>query len=104
MTTVIGIAATLVALVGLLVTLANLGYLGMLRNAAVKRGAAGAPFVDYVRGRLPVAGGAAVVALLALLLTSGGAVSDVFGLALGAGAGLVARNSLNGTRARFRSS
>ncbi|MGD9529322.1 hypothetical protein [Pseudonocardia sp.] len=104
MTTVIGIAATVVALVGLLVALANLGYLGMLRSAAAKRGAAGAPFVDDVHRTLPVAGGAAALALVGLLLTSGGPVADVFGLLLGAGGGVVARNSLNATRARFRSS
>lgn len=104
MTTAIGIVATLVALLGLLVALANLGYLGMLRNAAAKRGAAGAQLMDDIRGRLPVAGGAAAAALVGLLLTAGGPFADVCGLLLGAGGGVVARNALNATRARFRSS
>lgn len=104
MSTVVGLVAFVVALLGLLVALANLGYLAMLRNAAAKRGAAGAPFVQYVGGRVPVAGAAAGLALVGLLLTTGGPVADVFGLLLGAGGGVVARASLNATRARFRSS
>lgn len=103
MSTVIGIIAAVVALVAMAVALGNLGYLGMLHRAAKKRGAAGAPFTDHVRGRLPVAGGAAAGALVGLLLTSGGLVPDVLGLLLGVGSGLVAKASLDATRAQFRS-
>jgi hypothetical protein len=104
MSTVIGVVAFVVAVLGFLVTLGNLGYLGMLGSAARKRGAAGEPIGGYVKGRLPVAGGAALAALVGLLLTAGGVVPDVLGLLLGAGGGIVAKNSLDATRARFRSS
>lgn len=101
---VVGIVAAVVALLGLAVALGNVGYLVMLNGAATKRGAAGAPINDYVRGRWPVAGGAAAAALIGLLLTAGGSVpADVLGMLLAAGGGVVARNALAGTRARFRS-
>lgn len=103
MGTAFGIVAALVALLGLLVALANVGYLAMLNKAAKQRGAAGAPIVDYVRGRWGLAGGTAAVAALALLLTSGGFGADVVGLVLGAGSGLVAKRALDQTRTRFRS-
>jgi hypothetical protein len=103
MGTVFGIVAVVVALVGLLVALGNVGYLAMLNNAAKKRGAAGAPISDYVKGRLPLAGGATVGGAVALLLSTGGVVPDVLALLLGAGSGLVAKQSLDTTRARFRS-
>lgn len=102
-TVVIGIVAVVVAILGLLVAAANLGYLAMLRNAASKRGIAGEPVAGYVKGQLPRAGGATAVGLLALLLTLGGPVPDVLAMILGAGAGLVAKKSLDGTRARYRS-
>jgi hypothetical protein len=37
------------------------------------------------------------------MLTAGGPLPDVLGMLLGAGAGLVAKQSLDATRARFRS-
>lgn len=40
--------------------------------------------------------------MVALLLTMGGVVPDLLGLVLGAGAGLVAKQSLDATRTRFR--
>ena len=97
-----GIVAFVVALVGLLAALANIGYLGMLSSAANKR-AGGEPIANYVRGRWPAAGGIAVAALIALLLTSGGLVPDVLGILLGAGSGLAAKAALDTTRKRFRS-
>lgn len=102
-TVVIGIVAVVVAVLGLLVAAANLGYLAMLSNAARKRGIAGEPVATYVKGRMPLAGGATAAGLLALLLTLGGAVPDVLAMILGAGAALVAKKALDGTRARYRS-
>lgn len=101
--TVIGIIAVVVAILGLVVAVGNLGYLSMLGSAARKRGIAGEPIATYVKGRMPMAGGAAAAGLIALLLTSGGLVPDVLGLILGGGAALVAKTSLDGTRARYRS-
>ena len=69
---VIGIVAAVIALVGVIVALGHVGYLAMLRNAAKERGASGAATLDYVNGRWKAAGGTALVALLGLLLTSGG--------------------------------
>lgn len=103
MGTVFGIVAVVVALVGLLATLGNVGYLMMLNNAAKKRGLAGASISDHIKGRLPLAGGAVLAAAVALLLTTGGVVPDILGLVLGAGSGLVAKQSLDATRTRFRS-
>ena len=97
-----GIVAFVIALVGLLAALANVGYLGMLSSAASKR-AGGEPISDYVRGRWPLAGGITVVAILGLLLTTGGVVPDVFGILLGAGSGFAAKAALDTTRKRFRS-
>jgi hypothetical protein len=100
---VFGIVATVIALLGLLVAVGNLGYLAMLNKAATQRGAAGAPVSDHVKSRLPAAGAAAAAAAVGLLLTAGGPAPDVLGMLLGAGAGLVAKQSLDATRARFRS-
>ncbi len=102
MEAVFGIVATVVALVGLLVALGHVGYLAMLNNAARKRGLAGGAASEFVAGRWKVAGGTAAVALLGLLLTSGGLTPDILGLVLGGGAGLVAKQSLDSTRKQFR--
>lgn len=104
MSAVVGIVAVVIAVLGLVVAAANLGYLAILGNAARKRGISGEPIATYVRGRMPLAGGAAAAGLIALLLTSGDLVPDVLGLVLGAGSALVAKNSLDSTRARLRSS
>lgn len=105
METVFGLVAAVVALVALLVALGNVGYLAMLNNAAKQRGAAGTSVSEYVKGRLPIAGGAAAAAAIALLLAMGGGglVPDVLGLLLGAGSGVVAKQALDASRARFRS-
>jgi hypothetical protein len=100
---VFGIVATVVALLGLLVALGNLGYLAMLNKAAIQRGAAGAPVGEHVKSRLPAAGATAAAAAVGLMLTAGGPLPDVLGMLLGSGAGLVAKQSLDATRARFRS-
>lgn len=98
---VFGVVAFLVALVGLLAALAHDGYLALLSSSARKR-AGGEPIATWVRGRLPVAGGITLAALVGLLLTTGGVVPDVLGLILGAGSGLAANAALQSTRQRFR--
>jgi hypothetical protein len=100
---VVGIVATLVALVGLLAALGHVGYLAMLNSAARKRGASGAYAIDYVNGRWKVAGATAAVAALGLLFTAGGNVPiDVVGMLLSGGAGFVAKQQLDSTRNKFR--
>lgn len=99
---VFGIVAFVVALVGLLVALGHVGYLAMLNNAARKKGVSGGATNEYVSGRWKVAGGTAAMALLGLLLTSGGLTPDILGLLIGGGAGLAAKQSLDGTRKQFR--
>jgi len=93
--------AVLVALVGLLAALAHGGYLLMLGSAAGRR-AGGEPVTQDVRSRLPKAGVTVGVALLALLLTNGGAFADVLAIVAGAGSGGVAYQALQGTRRRYR--
>lgn len=100
---VLGVVAFVVALVGLLVTLGNAGYLAMLSSAARKRGLSGETTMDYVKGQRALAGGLAVVALLGLLFTAGGPVADVIGLLLGGGSGLAGYRALSSTQQRFRS-
>jgi hypothetical protein len=58
--------------------------------------------MEYVDGRWKVAGGTALVALLGLLLTSGGLAPDILGLLVGGGAGLAAKKALDSTRAQFQ--
>jgi hypothetical protein len=99
---VVGIVAFVIALAGLLVALGHVGYLAMLNGAARKRGVSGGATSEYVSGRWKVAGGTAAVALLGLLLTSGGLTPDILGLILGGGAGVVAKQSLDATRKQFR--
>ena len=94
MEAVFGIVAAVVALVGLLVALGHVGYLAMLNSAARKKGISGGATSEYVSGRWKVAGGTAAVALLGLLLTSGGFTPDLLGLILGGGAGIAAKQSL----------
>lgn len=99
-----GIVAAVIALVGLLVALGHVGYLAMLNNASRKRGLSGGTTSEYVAGRWKVAGGTSAVALLGLLLTTGGFTPDLLGLVIGGGAGLVAKQSLDTTRKQFRGS
>lgn len=94
--------ALIIALAGLLASLAHGGYLLMLGSAAAKR-AGGEPVSQYVRGRVPVAGITVGVALLALLLTSGGWPADLLAIIAGAGSGVVGYQALQQTRQRYRS-
>ena len=98
----VGIVAFVIALAGLLVALGHVGYLAMLTGAARKRGISGGATSEYVSGRWKVAGGTAAVALLGLLLTSGGLTPDILGLLLAGGAGVAAKQSLDATRRQFR--
>ena len=99
-----GIVFTLVALVGLLAALGHVGYVAMLNNAAKKKGAAGSEIAAYSRSRLPVAGGAAGVSLLGLLLTSGGTTASIIGVILALGGGFVGYRGLQQERAKYPTS
>lgn len=101
MGSVINLLAIVVALVGLVAAVAHDGYLAMLASAARKR-AGGGPVAQYVRSRWPIAGVTTGVALLALLMTSGNAFMDVLAIAAGAGSAVVANQSLQSTRERYR--
>ena len=97
---VIGLIATIVAILGLLASLGYGGYLLMLRSVAAKRPGAAHLVADAGR-RLPAAGGLTLAALVGALLTTGGLAPDVIGLLLGGGAGLVATNQLQSARRRL---
>lgn len=97
-----GIVATLIALAGLLAALGHVGYLAMLSNAARKRGASGSEIAQRTKSRLPVAAGASGVALLGLLITSGGLFADVIGILLAVGGGVVGYRGLRQEQERYR--
>jgi hypothetical protein len=100
---VFGIVAAVIALAGLGVAAFHVLYLALLGNAAKKKGLSGGTTTDYVNGRWKVAGGAAGVALLGLLLTRADSVPvDLLGLLLGGGAGIYAKQALDSTKSRFR--
>ncbi|MGO1054133.1 hypothetical protein [Crossiella sp. CA198] len=92
--------AVLVALVALLAALGNGGYLAMLKSAAAKR-AGGEPVVHYVQERMPKVGITVVLAVLALVMTSGGFILDVLAVVVAAGAGATAAKELRSTHERY---
>jgi hypothetical protein len=99
---VLNLIAVVAALAGLLAALAHGGYLAMLGSAANRR-AGGEPVNQYVRSRVPIAGVTLGEALLALLLTTGGAGADMLAILAGAGSGVVGYQALQSTRTRYRS-
>jgi hypothetical protein len=98
----INLIAVVVSLLGLLIALGHDGYLAMLTNVARKR-PGGEPVAKWVQGRVPVAAGTTLGAIVALLLTNGGVGTDLLGLVLGAGSGIVAYSALDTTRKRLSS-
>ncbi|MDT7711382.1 MAG: hypothetical protein QOG46_71 [Pseudonocardiales bacterium] len=99
---VLNVIAVLAALAGLLAAVAHGGYLAMLGSAANRR-AGGDPISQYVRGRVPVAGVTLAVALLALLLSTGGTGADILAILAGAGSGVISYQALQTSRTRYRS-
>jgi hypothetical protein len=99
---VLNVIAVLAALAGLLAAAAHGGYLAMLGSAANRR-AGGDPISQYVRGRVPVAGVTLAVALLALLLSTGGTGADILAILAGAGSGVISYQALQTSRTRYRS-
>ena len=100
MSFIINLVATIVTLISLLVALGHDGYLLMLGSAA-KRRTGGEPVSAFVRGRWPVAVLTTIGTLIGLGFVSGGAVSDIIGMLIGAGSGYAAAKSLQTTRRRF---
>lgn len=102
MASVLYILAVLAALGGLAAALAHGGYLALLGSAANQR-AGGEPVTQYVRSRFPTAAAVLVLALIALLLSAGGAFANVLAIAAGATSGVLGYRGLQQTRARYRS-
>lgn len=97
---VIGLLASIVAILGVLAAVGYGGYLFMLQSVAAKRPGAAHLAAD-ARGRLPAAGGLTLVTLVGLLFTSGGIAPDVIGLLLAGGAGFAATTQWQAARRRL---
>ncbi|SDJ65234.1 hypothetical protein SAMN04487820_10175 [Actinopolyspora mzabensis] len=101
MGTIIDVIAFVVTLLALLAALGHAGYLTLLATAARKR-PGGQPAVGFARKRAPVAGTALGLGLLAVLLSTGGVVPDVFAILLGGGVGVGSTHALRSTQQNFR--
>ena len=100
---VIGLLASIVAILGVLAAVGYGGYLFMLQSVAAKRPGA-THLASDARGKLPVAGGLTLVTLVGLLITSGDSVAaDVVGLLLAGGAGFAATSRWQEARRRLAS-
>ncbi|MGH4015088.1 MAG: hypothetical protein ACRDSL_14440 [Pseudonocardiaceae bacterium] len=98
----LNLLAVLAALGGVAAALAHGGYLALLGSAATQR-SGGEPVRQYVRSRVPLAAVTLGVALLALLLSTGGSIADVLAIVAGGGSGALGYQALKDTRARYRS-
>lgn len=92
--------ATLVAVIALLASLANVGYHAALGSAAGRR-SGGAEVSTWVRGQVAPTAGATVGALVALLVAGGGTVVDVLAVVVAVASAAVAGRTLQATRRRF---
>ena len=98
----IDLIATIVAIAGLVSAGGAAAYLGLLQNAAGKRGAAGAPIVADVRKRwIPVLV-AVAGAVIALILTGGQTFADIMAIVVGGGSGAFAAKQLTDVRDEYR--
>lgn len=95
--------ATLLAVIALLASLANVGYHAALGSTARSR-AGGAEVSTWVRGKVAPTAGATVGAIVALLMTGGGTVVDVLAVLVALGSAAVAARTLQSTRQRFPTS
>jgi hypothetical protein len=99
---VVALVAFLVTLIAFAAAAGHAGYLALLSTAAKKR-PGGQPAVEFVKGRLPVAGVTLGVTLLALLIASGDSTgADIFAILLGGGGGYASLKALQSTHTRFR--
>ncbi|GAA4860704.1 hypothetical protein [Saccharopolyspora cebuensis] len=98
---IIGVVATLVTLVAVLIGAGHAGYLGMLSSAAKKR-PGGQPAVDFAKKRMPSAGIGLGIGLLALLFSLGEGGTDIVAILLAGGGGFYSLKQLQSTQAKFR--
>lgn len=100
---IVGVIALIVTLVAVLPAAGHAVYLGMLTSAARKR-PGGQPAADFARKRMPIAGVTLGVTVLALLISTGGAVgADIFAMLLGGGGGAAALQALQRSQHQLRS-
>jgi hypothetical protein len=98
----IDLIATVVAIAGLVAAGGTAAYLFLLRNAATKRGAAGASIAADVRKRMIPVLVAVAGAVIALILTGGQTFADILAIVVGGGAGGFAAKQLSSVREDYR--